>query len=487
MKIFYNSGEMPPSPFRVGNKAYNLARLQQLNYRPFQIPEFLAVATDVCREYFEQAGVVHTDAGEAVKKIEARKIDDEFIDPIYEAAQKLKPPLIARSSAIAEDSETSSAAGVFESYKVETTEKEDLERALRKCYASLFSQRAVLERKQTDEPVMGVLVQEYKSKPKISFTVETADAVDPSNPDPTRMRIASREGGTESMTAGTGRNPNMNIRKICTEEKLSQEANAIVEGSLFVERAMGRPQILEWVVCEDAIYLLQTRPLTTPRNFPITALDLERDARTHLAEPEEVKDALLRAGIAGSQVGSLIRAATHLNIVNPKAHQVPDEEVRAIFGESIFQLVCTMQAWPWSSASPSLQECIETGIERRRQWRKVQPRDGELKGKTACYRRPYVEGRAYVASKENPLANFEGGILVADDANPDIEPAIRREDFTAGITNQGDFTSHACIYARSYRKPFVVATANATERVKHGSTVGIHFGLDEAVIVEVKK
>lgn len=81
-----------------------------------------------------------------------------------------------------------------------------------------------------------------------------------------------------------------------------------------------------------------------------------------------------------------------------------------------------------------------------------------------------VSAKAYRISDPAHLGDFpDGGILVAERTDPDWGPGLAR---AAGvITDQGGRTSHAAIVSRELGIPAVVGTGDGTGLVPHGATV----------------
>ncbi|MDA8743532.1 phosphoenolpyruvate synthase [Rubripirellula amarantea] len=82
------------------------------------------------------------------------------------------------------------------------------------------------------------------------------------------------------------------------------------------------------------------------------------------------------------------------------------------------------------------------------------------------------------------LADFqEGEILVTDKTDPDWEPVMKR---AAGIiTNRGGRTCHAAIVSRELNLPAIVGTIHATDRLQDGQIVTINCAEgDEGVVYE---
>jgi len=81
-------------------------------------------------------------------------------------------------------------------------------------------------------------------------------------------------------------------------------------------------------------------------------------------------------------------------------------------------------------------------------------------------------GTAHVISSVLHLREFkEGEVLVADTTTPDWGPVMKKA--SAIVTNRGGRTCHAAIVARELGIPAVVGAGGATERIRSNSTVTI--------------
>lgn len=81
-----------------------------------------------------------------------------------------------------------------------------------------------------------------------------------------------------------------------------------------------------------------------------------------------------------------------------------------------------------------------------------------------------VSGPVRIIENQNDLPDFKDGeIFVAETANPDYAPAMKK---AAGmITDTGSRVSHAAIIAREFGIPSIVGTGNATSILKDGQIV----------------
>jgi len=81
-------------------------------------------------------------------------------------------------------------------------------------------------------------------------------------------------------------------------------------------------------------------------------------------------------------------------------------------------------------------------------------------------------GIAHVINSPNQLAEFRAGeVLVADTTSPDWEPIMKIA--SAIVTNRGGRTCHAAIIARELGVPAVIGCENATSKIKTGDRVTV--------------
>jgi rifampicin phosphotransferase len=180
-----------------------------------------------------------------------------------------------RSSATAEDSPTASFAGQHDTY-LNVTGLEAILRDVRRCWASLFSERAVTYRLrggiENRHVQMAVVVQQMVM-PVSSGILFTAD------PLTSNRKLAVVEaipGLGEGLVSGrvspdvyTVRDGAIVLRTLVNAQPALQDGDILALAQLGrrIEEYFGRPQDVEWCRAEDGFQIVQSRPITTL--FPV--------------------------------------------------------------------------------------------------------------------------------------------------------------------------------------------------------------------------
>ncbi|MEL7036187.1 MAG: glycerol-3-phosphate acyltransferase [Cyanobacteria bacterium J06592_8] len=184
-------------------------------------------------------------------------------------------PIIVRSSAIGEDSDTSSAAGQYESVGPVTSE-EELVQAVDICRQSYWSPEAISYRHQRQLPNQGIaiLIQPYISS-KVAGVMFTRHPLDGA----AKVIIEALPGNAETVVGGQATPLHLEI-DITTSETKKQSLSQIDESSLLPQEVVaelvtlaveleafyhGLPQDIEWGWDEENIWILQSRPITNLR------------------------------------------------------------------------------------------------------------------------------------------------------------------------------------------------------------------------------
>ncbi|HSP77975.1 MAG TPA: PEP/pyruvate-binding domain-containing protein, partial [Myxococcaceae bacterium] len=216
---------------------------------------------------------------------------------LLEAYQKLgrERAVAVRSSATAEDTASTSFAGMHETFTNVVGEEALVER-LRACWSSAFGQRVVAYRKSqglTEEPSIAVAVQEMVDSERsgVLFTV------DPASGDTGRIVIEAAFGLGEVVVGGqvepdtysvlkqgprimevrvghkdfkivresVGRERRVELSEEEAKQRVlrDEEVLELARLGMRVEEHYGAPQDLEWAEEGGRFYLVQTRPVTT--------------------------------------------------------------------------------------------------------------------------------------------------------------------------------------------------------------------------------
>ena len=307
---------------RVGGKGANLGELTRAG---FPVPSGFVVTAAAYLAALDAAGVRATlhervvgldvddpaelalVASELQGLVRAAGLPDEVRGPVLDAYHDLgAAELVAvRSSATAEDTASTSFAGMNETY-TNVRGDDDLVDHIVECWASLWSPRVVAYRATRDigdEPAIAVVVQRMVDS-VVSGVMFTAD---PATGDRTHLVIEAAFGLGEVVVGGQvepdtyvvskdgprilhehigikaekivrgddGRDRRVAVpedeqaRRVLDETTLMDVADLGIE----IERHYGKPQDIEFAVADDRISIVQSRPITT--------LSGDRAARDH--------------------------------------------------------------------------------------------------------------------------------------------------------------------------------------------------------------
>lgn len=296
----------------VGGKGANLGELSGIE--GIRVPEGFCVTTEAyirtigqtpeVNVLFDQLAPLKADERERIAEISgkirriieetgiARDIKEEIAR--YLARLGGESPYAVRSSATAEDLPNASFAGQQDTY-LNIIGKEAILKHISKCWASLFTERAVTYRIQNGfghrQVYLSVVIQKmvFPQAAGILFTADPVTSnrkvlsIDASfglgealvsglvNADIYKVRegrivdkkistkkvavYALQEGGTEEKRIEAGR---QNMQTLTDEQILKLERLG-----RKIEAYFGRPQDIEWCLDEDDIYIVQSRPITT--------------------------------------------------------------------------------------------------------------------------------------------------------------------------------------------------------------------------------
>jgi pyruvate,water dikinase len=326
-----------------------------------------------------------------------------------------------RSSATAEDSPTTSFAGQHESYLNVTSADHVLE-AVKKCYASLFKDRAIKYRIDNGFGDMQVslsvgiqlMVRSDKGSAGVIFTIE------PENGNQNLIYVTGAWGLGESVVQGAVNTDEFYLFKPAIENGKKP----------IVYRTMGSKE--QMVIYSDTsvsnIEWVQTSP-TQRDQFVLSDSEVEVLGRWSLAIEKHYKMPMDIEWAKDGGTGKLF-------IVQARPETVQSHAKRISLKEFSFK----------SKENPLL--------------------IGKAVGRSIVTGKVSIVKSLADRNRVNP-----GDIIVADITNPDWNALLKKA--VCIVTNKGGRTSHASIIARELGIPAVVGTMSATEKLVDGQQITV--------------
>ncbi len=239
------------------------------------VPALLATATDP-RDHTARAAA----SAELRRLVRATGPGAELRDRVLAGYAELgagrgtaRPPVAVRSSAVAEDGADHSFAGAFESF-LDVRGPEALLEAVRDCWASLFTHRALAYRAHAGLPhdALGMAVGVMEMVPARASGV--AFSLHPVTGSRDRVVIESAPGpggavagdGTTPERTEVGKSDGRVLRHSGPGHRpllSAAETGGVVEAVCRAEEVLGHPVDLEWAVDGNGgTWVLQARPVT---------------------------------------------------------------------------------------------------------------------------------------------------------------------------------------------------------------------------------
>lgn len=310
----------------VGGKGLHLGELSKIE--GIQVPEGFCVTTEAYQKAIEPNETYHAllhrltmlnaedreQLGEICREIRQTVLDVEIPSDVADGVVRYlsrfgeKQAYAVRSSATAEDLPHASFAGQQDTY-LNIIGVDAILQHIRKCWASLFRDRAVMYRMQNGfdhrQVYLSVIVQKmvFPQASGILFTADpmsgsrkllaidagyglgealvsglvTADHYKIREGEIADKRIATKtlaiygrkEGGTETKPI----DPDLQKTQTLTDDQILRLARI----GRRIEAYFGQPQDIEWCLAQDTFHIVQSRPITTL--FPIPA---ENDQENHV-------------------------------------------------------------------------------------------------------------------------------------------------------------------------------------------------------------
>ncbi|AZI37490.1 putative phosphoenolpyruvate synthase [Caenibius tardaugens NBRC 16725] len=399
-------------------------------YRAFVHDNELAPRITEHLSAFHSGGCTLQEAGQAIRSLflEAEMpshIAEEIVSAYAELGRRTgteRPAVAVRSSATAEDLPDASFAGQQETF-LNVRGRAALLAACRRCFASLFTDRAISYRdaKGFDhlEVALSIGIQQMVRSDLcgsgVMFSIDTETGF------PNAIVISAAWGLGETVVQGSV-NPDRYVvfkpllAQPGTEPIIDKELGGKAFRMVYGEGGSHRTRIVETTEQERQSFVLDNSDIVQLARWAVAIED-------HYQRPMDMEWA--KDGETGE-----------LYIV-----QARPETVQAQASTSTF-----------------------------RHYRLKEKGDPLLTG--AAVGTAIAAGKACVIRTAADIAQFRNGsILITETTDPDWVPVMKR---AAGIvTNHGGTTSHAAIVSRELGVPAIVGTGNATEIIAENSEITI--------------
>ncbi len=428
----------------VGGKNASLGEMfNKLSSKGIAIPNGFATTADAFRYFLDSnsittplkklLGILDTQTFKNLKEIGAKArsiienanmpedLSKEIINAYKELCDNNYFEVAVRSSATAEDLPQASFAGQHESY-LNIKGENELLKAIQRCYASLYTDRAIKYREDNgfahEKVALSVGVQKMVRSDKacsgVAFTLE------PESGFRNVIHIAGVWGLGENMVQGTV-NPD---EFLVFKPTLEQGKNAIIQ------KRMGDKS--------------KTMIYTNDEENPVINIDT----------PEEKKNQYV---LNNSEIELLAKWAS---IIEKHYNKPMDIEWAKDGITNEFFIIQARPETVHSQINPLLikeYQLLEKG--------KLLASGEAIGSKIACGIARILE------SPEDSDKLKPGEIVVTDLTSPDWDPILKNAG--AIVTNKGGRTSHASIVAREIGAPAIVGCGDATSKIKDGEMITV--------------
>lgn len=271
-----------PTAARLGGKGASLCRLVRRGHR---VPPGFIVTADAFLESCRALGIEDAlgplpergDPGAHGARARERLAGGRIPQKVLRAIERAVPGLVSgstgnvglivRSSATVEDGTAHSFAGIFESIPIAGADH--LEPTIRAVWASAFSPRALSYFREIglrQVPAMAVVVQRFLSAERSGVMFTTFDG---------RTLIEHVEGDCEKLVKGEVTPAQLWLDAAIPPAGGDGALAAPHVGELYrlardLEELFGGPQDVEWVLYDQAVHLVQSRPITTSANSAVS-------------------------------------------------------------------------------------------------------------------------------------------------------------------------------------------------------------------------
>jgi rifampicin phosphotransferase len=276
----------------VGGKGANLGELASAG---FPVPEGFILTTSAYALAAAAARVDYRDPRAAAERLRTSAIPDAVAAEALVAYAALgRGPVAVRSSATAEDLPGASFAGQQDTY-LNVIGDEGLLDAIRRCWASLWNERAVAYRQANgidDGAVSLAVVAQRMVDASVAGVLFTADPITGRR---RRATVDAVRGLGEKLVSGAV-NPDHYVVDTPAREVVERRPDggeaALADEELLalaalgdrVERHLGAPQDIEFAIDQRRRpWLVQSRPITTLYPLPAGVPDPDRELRVYFS------------------------------------------------------------------------------------------------------------------------------------------------------------------------------------------------------------
>jgi pyruvate,water dikinase len=335
---------------KVGGKGANLGELAKVG--GIHVPDGFCITTDAYKKMiaktpsidgllgrlelltWEDRNEIIGLSSEIRSLIEGTAIPEHVAAEILDCLQKYDPNTAwaIRSSATAEDLPTASFAGQQDSY-LNIIGKDAILRHISKCWASLFTERAIIYRIQNGfdhrKVQLAVVVQKmvFSQVSGIMFTADPVTfarkvlSIDASfglgealvaglvNADCYKVRegkiiernVSAKKLAIRALENGGTKEDEIELDQQNRQALTDQQILRLARIGREIEAHFSSPQDIEWCLVDDEFYIVQSRPITTL--FPIPKVnDAENHVYISVGHNQMMTDALKPLGMSFFQL-----------------------------------------------------------------------------------------------------------------------------------------------------------------------------------------
>ena len=443
----------------VGGKGANLGEMYNAG---FPVPPGFVITARTYKQFIEETGIkqemqevlaeLNVDdndslqsASKQIQTIIRSELIPEYIaneitrayDAMYKSMYDLprtatsfinasrEPPFVAvRSSATAEDLPQASFAGQQATFLNIKGSKNVLE-AVRDCWASLFTARAIFYREKNNFDHFKVLIAVVIQRMVDSTKSGVAFSVDPVSQDHNKIVIEAGFGLGE----------------------------VVVSGSINPDN---------YVVSKDEFKILETKVMK--KDFMIRRSPEGKNIHINLEEPKSTSKVL--------DDDEIIQLAKAIKMIEDHYDGKPQDAEWAIEGKKLF----IVQTRPITTLR-------EKGVGGPEEKAIETTGDAILVGLPASH--GVISGTVKIVHDMDELDKVQpGDIMVTKMTDPDFVPAMKRA--AAIVTDEGGMTSHAAIVSREMGVPCIVGTGKASKTLHDGDKITVDATHGKVYMGEIK-